>query len=157
TSLTLAAHIGMPVSTTHSISTALMGVGFATNPRALPHGATDSVESAWILTIPAARGAAHGLFALLALARWTVGTHHRPSQQVALRRQRTLEAVAPAADLQHQAVDLGGGQGVVGPVLAQLQVGHAVEVVDGQVADPALPVEHQGAAGVDAGDRRDHG
>src|SRR3546814_226071 len=42
-------------------------------------------------------------------------------------------------------------------LLAQLQVGHAVELVDGQVADPALPVESQRAAGIDAGDRRDHG
>ena len=32
---TTAAHFGMPVSTTHSISTAIMGVGFAKNPRAL--------------------------------------------------------------------------------------------------------------------------
>src|SRR3546814_17296947 len=31
------------------------------------------------------------------------------------------------------------------------------ELVDGQVADPALPVESQRAAGIDAGDRRDHG
>ena len=33
TILTVAAHFGMPVSTTHSISTAIMGVGFAKNPR----------------------------------------------------------------------------------------------------------------------------
>src|SRR3546814_21044562 len=46
---------------------------------------------------------------------------------------------------------------VVGAVLAQLQVWHAVELVDGQVADPALPGESQRAAGIDAGDRRDHG
>ena len=35
TILVTAAHFGMPVSTTHSISTAIMGVGFAKNPRAL--------------------------------------------------------------------------------------------------------------------------
>src|SRR3546814_14399402 len=46
---------------------------------------------------------------------------------------------------------------VVGAVLAQLQVWHAVELVDGQVAAPALPVESQRAAGIDAGDRRAHG
>src|SRR5690606_1738588 len=36
-------------------------------------------------------------------------------------------------------------------------VRHAVEFVDGEVADPALPVEDQRPAAVDAGDRRDHG
>jgi hypothetical protein len=36
--VTLAAHFGMPVSTTHSISTAIMGVGFAKNPRAQDRG-----------------------------------------------------------------------------------------------------------------------
>jgi Phosphate/sulphate permeases len=35
TILLIAAHFGMPVSTTHSISTAIMGVGFAKNPHAL--------------------------------------------------------------------------------------------------------------------------
>src|SRR3546814_10672050 len=33
TILTLAAHFGMPVSTTHSIPTAIMGLGLAKNPR----------------------------------------------------------------------------------------------------------------------------
>ncbi|HEX5694494.1 MAG TPA: inorganic phosphate transporter, partial [Arenimonas sp.] len=35
TILSMAAYLGMPVSTTHSISTAIMGVGVAKNPRAL--------------------------------------------------------------------------------------------------------------------------
>src|SRR5205085_11715195 len=35
TILVIAAHFGMPVSTTHSISTAIMGVGFAKSSRAL--------------------------------------------------------------------------------------------------------------------------
>lgn len=46
TILTLAAHFGMPVSTTHSISTAIMGVGFAKNPRSLMSLRTLS-GSAW--------------------------------------------------------------------------------------------------------------
>jgi PiT family inorganic phosphate transporter len=52
--LTLAAHFGMPVSTTHSISTAIMGVGFAKNPKALRIGVIERIVWAWILTIPAA-------------------------------------------------------------------------------------------------------
>ena len=53
TILTLAAHFGMPVSTTHSISTAIMGVGFAKNPRALRWSVIQKIVWAWILTIPA--------------------------------------------------------------------------------------------------------
>src|SRR5690606_19097322 len=78
-------------------------------------------------------------------------------QQVALGRERALQAVAHAADLEHHATDLRGGQAIVGPVLAQLQVGHAVEFADGQVAHPRAPVEGERAACVDAGDRGDHG
>ncbi len=58
TILTLAAHFGMPVSTTHSISTAIMGVGVAKNPRALQWTVIQKIVWAWILTIPAAGGIA---------------------------------------------------------------------------------------------------
>ena len=62
TVLTMAAHFGMPVSTTHSISTAIMGVGFAKNPRALKLGVVERIIWAWILTIPAAGGVAYLIF-----------------------------------------------------------------------------------------------
>lgn len=62
TILTLAAHFGMPVSTTHSISTAIMGVGVAKNPRALQWTVIQKIVWAWVLTIPAA-----GLMAYLLL------------------------------------------------------------------------------------------
>lgn len=65
TILTVAAHFGMPVSTTHSISTAIMGVGFAKNPRALKFSVIERIIWAWILTIPAAGGIAYGLVRLL--------------------------------------------------------------------------------------------
>ena len=51
--LVAAAHFGMPVSTTHSISTAIMGVGFAKNPRSLKIGVIERILWAWVLTIPA--------------------------------------------------------------------------------------------------------
>lgn len=62
TILVTAAHFGMPVSTTHSISTAIMGVGFAKNPRALKITVIERIVWAWILTIPAAGGLAYVLF-----------------------------------------------------------------------------------------------
>ena len=71
TILTLAAHYGMPVSTTHSISTAIMGVGFAKNPRSLRFGVIERIVWAWILTIPAAAGVAYLIFELFALFGWT--------------------------------------------------------------------------------------
>src|SRR6185295_2814491 len=58
TVLSLAAHFGMPVSTTHSISTAIMSVGFAKNPNALKWTVIERIVWAWILTIPAAGGIA---------------------------------------------------------------------------------------------------
>ena len=65
TILYVAAHFGMPVSTTHSISTAIMGVGFAKNPNALRWTVIERIVWAWILTIPAAGGISWGLVRLL--------------------------------------------------------------------------------------------
>ncbi|MCL1552503.1 inorganic phosphate transporter [Xanthomonas nasturtii] len=71
TVLTVAAHFGMPVSTTHSISTAIMGVGFAKNPRSLRLGVIERIVWAWILTIPAAGGVAYLILMLFELLGWT--------------------------------------------------------------------------------------
>jgi PiT family inorganic phosphate transporter len=70
TILTVAAHFGMPVSTTHSISTAIMGVGFAKSSRALKWTVIERILWAWILTFPAAGGLAYGLLRLLELIGW---------------------------------------------------------------------------------------
>ena len=70
TILTTAAHFGMPVSTTHSISTAIMGVGFAKNPKSLRIGVIERIIWAWILTIPAAGGCAYLILKLFELAGW---------------------------------------------------------------------------------------
>ena len=70
TILSVAAHFGMPVSTTHSISTAIMGVGFAKNPKALKWSVIERIIWAWILTIPAAGGIAWGLVRLLKHYGW---------------------------------------------------------------------------------------
>ncbi|HAI93967.1 MAG TPA: inorganic phosphate transporter [Xanthomonadaceae bacterium] len=68
--LTLAAHFGMPVSTTHSISTAIMGVGFAKNPKALRIGVIERIVWAWILTIPAAGLIGYLVLRLFQLLGW---------------------------------------------------------------------------------------
>lgn len=71
TILTVAAHFGMPVSTTHSISTAILGVGYAKNPRALKWMVIERIAWAWVLTMPAAGGIAYGLLRLLEALGWT--------------------------------------------------------------------------------------
>jgi inorganic phosphate transporter, PiT family len=48
-----ASHLGMPVSTTHVISTAIMGVGTTDRLKAVRWGVARSIVTAWVLTIPA--------------------------------------------------------------------------------------------------------
>ena len=48
------AHLGIPVSTTHVISSAIMGVGSSRGPRGVRWGVARNILVAWVLTIPAA-------------------------------------------------------------------------------------------------------
>ena len=50
----VASHFGMPVSTTHVISSAIMGVGSSENMKAVRWGVARSIITAWVLTIPCA-------------------------------------------------------------------------------------------------------
>ncbi len=56
--LTLAAALGVPVSTTHSITGAIMGVGATMNANAVRWGLAGNIFVAWILTIPVSAGIA---------------------------------------------------------------------------------------------------
>ena len=56
------AQLGMPVSTTHVISSAIMGVGSARGPKGVRWGVARRILVAWVLTIPAA-----GIVAALAV------------------------------------------------------------------------------------------
>ena len=53
TVLLVAAHLGMPVSTTHAVTTSIMGVGCAKGFNALRLNVVERILWAWILTIPA--------------------------------------------------------------------------------------------------------
>jgi PiT family inorganic phosphate transporter len=57
------AHFGFPVSTTHVISTSIMGVGATQRLSAVKWGLTRDIFLAWILTLPAA-GLIGGLCAI---------------------------------------------------------------------------------------------
>jgi PiT family inorganic phosphate transporter len=65
--LSLATALGIPVSTTHTITGAIVGVGSLTRTRAVRWGIAKSIVWAWVLTIPAA--------GLLATGIWLVVIH----------------------------------------------------------------------------------
>jgi PiT family inorganic phosphate transporter len=59
------AHIGLPVSTTHTITSAVMGVGAVNRFSAVRWGLTRRIVYAWIFTLPGAALLAIGLYLLL--------------------------------------------------------------------------------------------
>ena len=65
TVITIASSLGIPVSTTHTISAAILGVGAAKRFSAIKWTVVERMLWAWILTLPAAGAMAFGLFKLL--------------------------------------------------------------------------------------------
>jgi inorganic phosphate transporter, PiT family len=61
----LASHFGFPVSTTHTVSAAIMGVGAAKRFNALKWTVVERMIWAWILTIPISGTIAYWLMRLL--------------------------------------------------------------------------------------------
>ena len=61
------AHLGIPVSTTHVISSAIMGVGSSSGPRGVRWGVARNILVAWVVTIPAAAGVAAIVWLILNL------------------------------------------------------------------------------------------
>ena len=62
-----ASHVGVPVSTTHVISTAIMGVGSSQRLSAVRWGIAGDIVTAWVLTIPASAVVAGLAYLLLDL------------------------------------------------------------------------------------------
>jgi PiT family inorganic phosphate transporter len=62
-----ASHLGMPVSTTHVISSAIMGTGTSDRINAVRWGVARSIVTAWVLTIPCAAVIAAGVYLVLHL------------------------------------------------------------------------------------------
>ncbi|MEN1926927.1 inorganic phosphate transporter [Luteimonas qiangzhengi] len=65
-----ASALGIPVSTTHNISSAIMGVGTAKRLNAIKWGVVNKMVWAWILTIPMSAGMAYGMFRALQALGW---------------------------------------------------------------------------------------
>jgi len=70
TLLAVTGYLGMTVSTTHSITTSIMGVGCARRFNALKLSLVERIIWAWILTLPAAGGAAYLLVKGSQLCGW---------------------------------------------------------------------------------------
>ena len=74
TMIGLASMFGIPVSTTHNISAAIMGVGCAKRWNAIKWTVVERMIWAWILTIPATAGMAYGLVRFGMYLGWIGGT-----------------------------------------------------------------------------------
>jgi len=70
TVIAIAGTMGMPVSTTHAITTSIMGVGCAKRFSALKLGVIERIVWAWILTIPATAGVAYALVRIGGVIGW---------------------------------------------------------------------------------------
>jgi PiT family inorganic phosphate transporter len=60
-----ASHFGMPVSTTHVVSSAILGVGATKRLSAVRWGIAGKIVMAWVLTLPACIAMAWGIQLLL--------------------------------------------------------------------------------------------
>jgi len=70
TLLAVTGSFGMTVSTTHSITTSIMGVGCAKRFSALKFSLIERILWAWVLTLPAAGGVAYLLVKAFRLCGW---------------------------------------------------------------------------------------
>src|SRR5205085_297037 len=70
TILAVTAHFGMPVSTTHAVTTSIMGVGAAKRFSALKLTVVERIIWAWVLTLPATGGIGYLLVQAARMFRW---------------------------------------------------------------------------------------
>ncbi len=70
TVLLTAAHLGMPVSTTHAVSASIMGVGTARNFKAMRWDLVESILWTWFMTLPVTGLIAYGLMRLAQALSW---------------------------------------------------------------------------------------
>lgn len=66
TVLLFTAHFGLPVSTTHTITSSILGVGSTKRLSAVRWGVTRKIFSAWVFTLPGAALLGAGVYILLA-------------------------------------------------------------------------------------------
>jgi PiT family inorganic phosphate transporter len=67
TTIELASRLGIPLSTTHTISTAIMGVGATRGASAVRWGVTRELVIAWVLTFPICGGISYAMVKMIRL------------------------------------------------------------------------------------------
>ena len=72
TVIAIASNFGIPVSTTHNISAAIMGVGSARRFNAIKWVVVERMTWAWIFTIPVSGAIAYALVRLMQAVGWIV-------------------------------------------------------------------------------------
>src|SRR5882672_9032881 len=65
TVIATASHFGMPISTTHTITTSIMGVGATKRLSAIKWSVVGKIVFAWVLTLPISGGIGYGILRLL--------------------------------------------------------------------------------------------
>jgi PiT family inorganic phosphate transporter len=67
--ITLASHYGIPVSTTHTITGSIVGVGATNRLSAVRWGLARKIVWAWLITIPASGAMAAATYAILSVVK----------------------------------------------------------------------------------------
>jgi PiT family inorganic phosphate transporter len=113
--LYLATFLGVPVSTTHTITGAIVGVGATRRLSAVRWGVAGRIVWAWILTIPAAATIAAVTYAItvsrLAVAALVLAAVFVAVVLVTRRNRRDLETVEPPAPTEPALTPSGAGSG----------------------------------------------
>jgi PiT family inorganic phosphate transporter len=65
--ITVATHFGLPISTTHTITAAIMGTGATQRLSAVRWGVAGNIMTAWVLTLPAAAAVAAAAYLVISL------------------------------------------------------------------------------------------
>ena len=65
--ITVATHFGLPISTTHTITSAIMGTGATQRLSAVSWGVAGNILTEWVLTLPAAAAVAAAAYLIISL------------------------------------------------------------------------------------------
>ena len=93
--ISVASSFGAPISTTHVISAAILGVGSSKRLSAVRWGVAGRMATAWLLTIPAAGAVAAVCFELLWLVAWWI-EREKPRKTPRLPRESATACTFPS-------------------------------------------------------------
>ena len=149
-----ATELGIPVSTTHTITGCIIGVGAAKRVSAVRWSVAKEIVTAWIITIPAAGLIAALCYFAAGLFGWNAPQKKKPRTTVrgfqVCRLVFSLEAIVDAAAHDAQLkIDVGGGAASDCVAVDAAEIGVEIFDLGGPVAgDRAFDAGARGPAGV---------